>query len=676
VVSCLSCSTDSKTGPETSAPPKLRRDTNILLITVDTLRADHLGCYGYRNASTPNIDALAKRGVRFTQAFAHVPLTTPSHASILTGAYPQVHQLRDNGGFVLDDSIPTLATAAQQAGFETAAVIGAAVLHHQYGLNRGFGTYLDSMQVPKRQGLLPGVVAEVRADVVTQRALEWLQKQRASGFGTTAGKNFLLWAHYYDPHFPYDPPGPFASRFSKDKYSGEIAYTDEQIGKLISGLADLGMKDRTLVLLVSDHGEGLGDHGEFTHGVFLYDEATHIPMIATGPDILPGRVIERQVASIDVMPTILDYLGLPTGKQVQGHSLLASLLEGKPPAEQFTYMETLYPKTSHGWSELRAVRVPGWKFIMAPTPELYDLRSDPGENQNLNTANPSKARELEKHVWEIAGPRESLGQLDRKPVNSQTLHELQSLGYASGGSRRDLRIDLSGPDPKQRISILKALDQAAAYMNADRFAAAVPVLERASAEDPTNPAVYNHLGICYQRLRQFQKAAQTYQRAVQHDADTDQIHAELGEVHVRMGKLPDGVNAMERAAEMNLTNLQNLANLATAYLQMNRLADAEKTAKAILAQNARHAGAYNILGIVEIQRGQGNAARGYFEKAVQFDPTLTEPYLNLGLLAQNAGQSQVAVDYYKKFLARARPKDHGEYIPKVKAAIVELGGKL
>lgn len=673
------CACSGKTQPETGSGPASAStappDVNVLLITVDTLRADYLGCYGRQNAATPNIDALARRGTRFSKAFAQVPLTTPSHACILTGTYPQVHKLRDNGGFILDATLPTLASVTQQAGFKTAAFVGAAVLHHQYGLNRGFETYLDDMRAPREGGLLPGVVAEVRADVVTQRALDWLPKERKPLQGHT-GTSFFLWVHYYDPHFPYDPPDSFASRFSKDRYSGEIAYTDEQIGRLFEGLSDSGLLDKTLVVLMADHGESLGDHGEFTHGVFLYDATTHIPLIVAGPAVLPGRVVEEQVASIDVMPTILDYLGLPPGSQVQGQSLLGWLKESKQAPNRFAYMETLYPKTSHGWSELRAVRLDDWKFVMAPTPELYDLKADPGERKNVQIQHAVKAMELEKRIWEIAGPREKLGKLDRKPMSDETLRELQSLGYASGGKRRDLRIDLSGPDPKGRIHILKVLDQAAAHMNHDRFANAIPLLEKAVADDPANPALYGHLGICYQRLKQFGKAAQLYQKAIQNNADTNQIHAELGEVYVRLGNLPEAVNAMEEAAEMNLGNLQNLTNLGTAYLQLGRLAEAEKTAKAILAQNSSHAGAYNILGIVEIQRGQGNAARGYFEKAVQFDPALSEPYLNLGLLADEAGQSQLAINYYKKFLARARPKDHGAYIQKVKVAITELGGKL
>jgi choline-sulfatase len=667
-----SCSTPA---PAPASKPSSPRDASVLLITLDTLRADHLSCYGSKKVSTPNIDALATRGVRFNQAVAQVPLTTPSHASILTGAYPQIHKLRDNGGFVLDGLIPTLATITKEARFDTAAFVGAAVLNRHFGLHRGFDHYGDNLNEKRDAKLLPGVVAELRGDAVTRRALDWLDQRAKPSQRTARARNFFLWTHYYDPHFPYDPPEPFGSRFQKDKYSGEIAYVDLQVGELLKGLAARGLAERTLVVLMADHGESLGDHGEFTHGVFLYDSTMHIPLMIAGPDVPADKVITQQVRSIDVMPTILDYLGLSPGDQSQGTSLLPAMVGGAVPAN-FAYMETLYPKTAHGWAELRAVRTDEWKYVSAPRPELYHLPEDPSEGRSVQESQTAQAAKLEKHVWEVAGPRESLGKLARTPVNDDTMRQLQSLGYASAGARRDLRIDMSGPDPKDRAHVLAVLERVADHMNHDRFAAAVPLLEKVLKEDATNPLIYKDLGACYQRLGQFRKAMPVYHQAIQNKADTDETHAELGEILVRLGDLTAAANAMETAAEMNLSNLQNLTNLATLYLQMGRAADVERTLKAILAQNPKHAQAYNVYGILEIQRGQGTAARGYFEKAVEYDEELTEPYLNLGLLAQQAGQPQVAIGYYKKFLERARPKEHGQYIPKVKAAIAELGGKV
>lgn len=248
------CSRKPEPAPNEKASARTaRKDVNVLLITIDTLRADYLGCYGRQSIATPNIDALAARGVRCAQAIAQIPLTAPSHASILTGTYPQVHKVRDMGGFVLDEKVPTLATILGQAGFETGAFVGSAVLGRYYGLNRGFATYGDEMKADQDAKKLPGVVAEVRGEVVTQRTLDWLDK--------SAAKRFFLWVHYYDPHFPYDPPEPYRTRYPKDPYGGEVAYADEQVGRLLQALAQHRLQERTLVVLLADHGESLGSTG-------------------------------------------------------------------------------------------------------------------------------------------------------------------------------------------------------------------------------------------------------------------------------------------------------------------------------------------------------------------------------------------------------------------------------
>jgi len=653
--------------PEPEPAPR-RHDLNVLLITIDTLRADYLSCYGSKIAATPNIDALAARGVRFAQAIAQVPLTAPSHASILTGAYPQMHKVRDMGGFVLDSKIPTLATITSQAGLDTAAFVGAAVLNRHYGMNRGFEVYADDMKDKTPLKKLPGVVAEVRAEIVMRRALDWLEKrakqQNASG-------HFFMWVHYYDPHFPYDPPEPFRSRYGKNLYAGEVAYADDQVGRLLEGLSQRGLRDKTLVVLLADHGESLGDHGEYTHGVFLYDSTVHVPLIVAGPGVPTGRVVGQQVRSIDVMPTILDFLGLSPGAEAQGVSLLPALVEGKGVRSNYCYMETLYPKTTMGWSELRGMRTDEWKLIVAPKPELYQSAQDRSESSNLVSKRPAEADQLQKKVWEVAGPPQSLGELKPQPLDEERRRELQALGYVGAGSRT-LRIDMSGPDPKDRVQVLGVLEQAADAINHDRFAAAVPLLEKIARGDPTNPLIYKQLGLCYQSLKQFDKAERTYQEATRNKADNDDTHAELGEIYIRRGDLARAVASMEHVAKLNPTNLTNLVNMGTAYLHLGQQGEAEQALRAALTQNEQHAGAHNLFGILEIQRGREAEARSHFLQAVKYDPDLAEPYMNLGLLAQNAGDPKAAIRYYKKFLEKASPDKYGEVIPKVKAALSDL----
>jgi arylsulfatase A-like enzyme/Tfp pilus assembly protein PilF len=650
----------------------VRRDANILLITVDTLRADYLSCYGGTTVITPNMDALAARGVRFVQAVAQVPLTAPSHACILTGTYPPVHKLRDNGGFILDSSVPTLASITQQAGFETAAFVAAAVLDHYYGLDRGFNSYVDEMTTKRGKGALPGVVPEVRAEIITRRALNWLDTQLQRGVGKTPMQNFFLWVHYYDPHFPYDPPPPYRTRYAKNLYGGEVAYADAQVGELLKGLADRGLQERTLVVLMGDHGESLGEHGEYTHGVFLYDSTLHIPLVMAGPELAPNRVITQQVRTIDIMPTIVQWLGLSIGDKAQGVSLVPVLIQGRDMPATVAYSETIYPKTNLGWSELRAIRTLQYKLIQAPTPELYQLETDPGESRNVTHQYSGEVALLQKKIQEVAGVDSAQGVLERQPISSETLRQLQSLGYATAGVRRDLRLDMSGPNPKDRIQVLSVIERTSKMINQHQYRPALPLLQVSILHDPSNPFLYHLLGLCHQQLGQYQQAVQVFQQAIANKVDTDQMQAELGNSYLRLGDLQRAVDAMETAAGMNMADLQNLTNLATLYLQLRRLADAERTLHAVLAEDDRHAEAYNLLGTLEIQRGQAELARGNFEKAVECDPDLAEVYVNLGLLAENAGQPQQAIAYYRKFLERADPRKHGPLIPKIKTAILSM----
>ncbi len=658
------CSRKQEQPSNEASPPRARQpEVNILLVTMDTLRADYLGCYGRRSIATPNMDALARRGVRFEQAIAQVPLTAPSHASILTGTYPQVHKIRDMGGFVLDEKVPTLATILSQAGFETAAFVGSAVLNRHYGLNRGFSTYSDAMNAGPESKKLPGVVAEVRGDVVTGRALAWLDKN--------ASKTFFLWVHYYDPHFPYDPPEPYRGRYPKDPYGGEVAFADGEVGKLLESLKAHNLQERTLVVFLADHGESLGEHGEYTHGVFLYDSTVHIPLIIAGPRVPEGQSVRPQVRSIDVLPTVAQYLGLPAGTLVQGSSLLPALLEGKPPQTGPCYMETLYPKTQMAWSELRALRTDDWKLVVAPKTELYRYSDDKGEAKNVAGQFPADADALKKRLLEITRTMDSSSNIKPKFVSDERQRELNALGYVGAG-RRPLTIDMSGPDPKDRIAILEGLERASTAMNHDRWQEAVPVLEKISREDTGNPLIYAYLQMCYERLGRFDRMEQTCLRAIGNKVENDTTYAGLGGIYIRRGDLGRAADYMEKAAQINPTNLENMDNLATAYLQLGRPADASRVLNAILAQDPGHAGAHNVFGLLEIQRARPEEARKHFEQAIASNPDLAEPYMNLGLLAQNAGQARVAANYYREFIKRASPEKHGEYIPKVKEALKDL----
>ena len=368
---------------KSGAPPTPRR-LNVLLVTVDTLRADRLGCYGYSGIETPNLDQVARHGVLFENASAPAPLTAPSHASMMTGVYPAVHKVRNTGGFVLSPLQPTLAKILQDQGWDTAAFIGSSVLKKRFGLNQGFATYDDEM--PAATGGSAEAEPERRAEEVVDRAAKWL--------GSQSGKPFFLWVHVYDPHIPYDPPAPFREKYRDRPYDGEIAYTDQQLGRLFDAVARKSPPENTVIAVLSDHGESFSEHGEYTHGVFLYDSTLRIAFLMSGGSIPPGVRVKQQARTIDLLPTILELAGGKAPPEAQGTTLVPSF-QGKEVSTKYSYAETLFPKLNMGWAEMRAIRTNRWKYIRAPKPELYDLVQDPGETTNVIASHPADVKELE-----------------------------------------------------------------------------------------------------------------------------------------------------------------------------------------------------------------------------------------------------------------------------------------
>jgi arylsulfatase A-like enzyme/tetratricopeptide (TPR) repeat protein len=657
---CLGACRHHESEPATAAP----RDANVLLITLDTTRADHLSCYSSHGAKTPRLDALAARGVLFLHATAQVPLTLPSHACIMTGAYPPVHGLRDMGGFVLDKSHPTIASLTQAAGFSTAAFVGSRAVARHFGLSHGFDIYDDDMGGETEEGKLPGVFPERRAGVVTDRTLDWLKQN--------AQTKFFLWAHYYDPHSPYDPPEPFKRQYAKNLYDGEIAYMDEQVGRLLDGLDQLGLASRTLIIAVGDHGESLGEHGESTHGIFLYDATLHVPLIVAGPDVPRGEVIADQVRSIDIHPTVMEFLHLTASPEAQGVSLWPLMQHGTHVRSNYSYAETLYPRTYMGWSELRAMRTDGWKFILAPHPELYDLHRDPGELQNLVARHPVEAGQFQSLIWKVAGTQAKTEKVTTVPLDEQTRRELESLGYVSAGTGREIQLGTSAADPKDRMAVMKIMQAAERALNAQDNERAAQLMQQALRQDPGNPLGHTYLAMAFERVGRLERAVEVYQDAIQHGIFTGTIYARLGKVYLRLHELDKAADTMSRANQINPTDLDNLRNLGTAELQLGHVNEAEKTFKAIIVQNDHFSAAYNGLGLVAIQRGDGDTARRDFEKAIELNSSEVEPLLNLGVLYDKAGDKTQALRYYQQFLAKAPAKDYSALIPKVRAAVQDL----
>ena len=427
---------------------------SVLLVSIDTLRADHVGSYGYRAAATPVIDALAARGLRFEQAETVTPLTLPAHTSLLSGTFPAFHGVRDNGSFYVGDEVTTLAEVMKAHGYRTGGFVGAYVLDHRWGIAQGFDHYYDDFDLSRFE-MAAGIDAAQRpGSEVVDHALAWL-----AGAGD---QPFFAWVHLYDPHSPYVPPEPYRSRFPatlEGAYDGEIAATDAQVGRLIDFLTSSRRLANTVIVVVGDHGESLGEHGEQQHGFFVYDASVRIPLIVAGPRV-PTRAVPDQVRIVDVMPTILELAGVEAPSAVQGVSLMP-LGRGER-QDLLGFSETWYPRYHYGWSELTAVRDGRYKFIAAPRRELYDTQADPGEQHDIAASNPRVADALERALADMTAKLAVAATPQKpRPVEPEVEERLRSLGYVAATVSRATLADRLRGDPKDKIGLYNLLKRAA-----------------------------------------------------------------------------------------------------------------------------------------------------------------------------------------------------------------------
>ena len=396
---------------------------NLLVITLDTTRADRIGAYGYQGVETPAIDRLAREGVLFEHTMAVAPLTCPAHCSIFTSKFPPDHGVRDNGGFFLSPKQLTLATLLKRRGFQTGAVVSAFVLDRKWGIGQGFDTYVDDFDMSESRGAGTGDVRRPGNDVV-DRALPWLEKVK--------GQRFFAWLHFYDPHAPYTPPEPFKTRYAEHPYLGAIAFMDSQIARVIDFLDRNGLMERTVIAVIGDHGESLGQHGEQTHAFFVYEATTRVPFIIRAPfEKLRGRRVADPVRSVDLMPTVLDLMGIPAPGGIQGVSLAPLMTGARTTMDLEGYAEALYPLHHFGWSELRAWRVGRYKAIDAPRPELYDLSRDPHETTNLYAERRTVADGMIARLREIErdAPRDDSVAKATPEIDPDARARLAALGY-------------------------------------------------------------------------------------------------------------------------------------------------------------------------------------------------------------------------------------------------------
>jgi len=613
---------------------------NVLVVTIDTLRADHVGCYGYKQVKTPNIDSLCADGVVFRNAYTPVPITLPSHSVIFTGTYPMLNGMHDFSGNRLGASQPTLASVLKESGYATGAVVAAAVLDSRFGLNRGFDYYYDHFDFNRLSEANLDAM-ERPANEVADEALKWL--------GEHYQKPFFLWVHFYDPHHPYRPPAPYSETYRTHPYDGEIAFADSQLGRVLAFLKNKGLYGRTLVVLLADHGEGLGEHGEKTHGFFIYNSTLHIPLVIKPAPAAAHREVMQPVSTVDVLPTILDELRVEVPKVVQGHSI-AGALNGKAIAPSPIYSETFLPRLHFNWSELRGIQHESYKLIDGPKPELYDIGSDPGELHDLHAGKPAVSQQMQSQLAStISKFTQGEGMAEKTPLDPALAERLKALGYTAfvgggdpGVSNRNL------PDPKDRIQFYESFSDAMDDGQHGNYAGAADKLVPLLKIEPDSLPVHYLLGIDYYRLQRFPDAAAEFQKAVQLSPDYALATYWLGLSQARAGNLEQAIEAFQHALKLDATNFSAAFNLGAAALRLGRTDQAAEAFQQSVTIYPDYAAGHMALGEVYLYQKKLEPAVTELHKAVTLQPANRAAHAALAKALEASGRHEEAVQQMKE----------------------------
>lgn len=666
---------------------------NLLIVTLDTLRFDRLGSYGSKAGLTAHLDRLASEGIRFERVLAHVPLTLPTHTSLFTSLYPTAHGVHDNGTFRVNASLPTLATTLQSAGYRTGAFVGAFVLDARFGLNRGFDVYDD--YYGEKRGILSLAQLERPADAVVAPAERWI------GTGETP---WFAWVHLYDAHAPYRPPPEFARRSAGDLYDGEVAFIDATLGGFLDRLSASGRLDETLVVVLADHGESLGDHGERTHGTFAYDSTLRVPWILWGRGIRP-QVFAETVRQVDVMPTLLDLLSVPPPEGIVGQSLrpylTGELRYEAPPS----YFEAMNAHLAQDWAPLSGVVQEGHKLIRLPIPELYDVATDPKETENLFRQKTGLADRLQKTLDEISAGSEVAA---AAPPDQETIQKLRALGYLTAPVAKRKGEYTKADDPKALIDVSNAYDEAkelsgegrareaiaiyediirrqprssqayqglAHAMHASgRASEAVAILEQAVRSGIDNTAILGMLGAYLLDVGELEKAVSLLEALVQRDPDYTEGHNYLGTAYGRLGRYADARRELERVLELDPSSAAAYNNLGSLALSQGLIEDAIAHLDQALAIDPGDASALNGMGFAHARRGEMPKAIEYWRRAIESDPQQFDALFNLALALSEASPREAA-PYLDRFAREAPPQRYRADIEKARALLSHLASR-
>jgi len=618
------------------------RHPNVILITVDTLRADRLGCYGFTAIDTPTIDLFGSRGIQFERCIAQTPLTLPSHVTILTGTLPLFHGVRDNGGFLVPKDLVTMAEVFHEAGFATAAFVGAYVLDSRWGLDQGFDYYFDQFDLSDFE-MISFSMVQRRANEVMDEALRWLEAKK--------DRPFFTWIHLYDPHSPYEPPEPFANKYDHP-YLGEIAFVDSELRRLWDFLETRRLLTNSVLIFTSDHGESLGEHREETHGFFIYEEAIHVPLIFVTPiRKLQGISVPQTVALADIMPTLLEMIGLPVPEGVQGRSLIPLFFKPQRKSDRFIYAETFYPRFHFGWSELCSVQKSPFKLIIAPEPELYDLETDPEETSNLAASEGKLLDSLLKEARDFMDDH-SRGafQMNPGPVDEETREKLAALGYIGSFTSLSATSDKKLANPRDKIDVFNELSRAREMGMGGNAGEAIAVIEKIIAQDSDISEAHSALGDIHFRLGRYEEAVIHFLRSLVLKPDDTFAVLNVANCYLRLKRADEAESFLLEFVQKGFPDSQVFFLLGYIQFSQRNYERAIHYYQQCVSLNPDSASAHNALGAVHFLLHDLDQAEEHFRRALSLNPEFPNVNYNLARVYEEKGMNKEAMDAYRQEL--------------------------
>ncbi len=626
--------------------PRTETRPNVVLITIDTLRVDYVSCYPGSKVATPTLDGLAADGTVFERAYSQVPMTPPSHASILTGTYPATHGLRDFTSTGLPAGFPTLAGILKKNGYSTAAFVSAYVLDSVWGMNQGFDVYYDHFTPKDILGVNPGNVQRKAGETIDQ-AIAWLN----------AGANapYFLWVHLYDPHHDYNPPEPYHTRYAKDLYGGEVAYADHELGRLLQALKRRGEYDSSLIVMVSDHGESFGEHEEYEHGFFIYESTTHIPLIVKPPRAagIPARRVKRIVETVDIAPTILQVTrtGEDRKRPMQGRGLLGEILGKAGVSRPTAYSETLYPLKNFGWSDLASYTEDKLKYIEAPTPELYDLAADPGEKINLYPKQRALADSLREKLRQFKHRFADTGENAASSMNPQRTEALRSLGYVAvtvplrKQAGKDTLID-----PKDRIQVFNRILLSMQASDAGNLARSNSILSEVIRLDPDLFIAHFLLGVNGLKSGDNEKALESFNKARSLNPSFDLTDMNRANALARLGRVDEAISIFLDILKRTPSRLDAKKQLGQLYSRKKEYQKAVEIYRSILSEHPGDGQVMKFLGIALVDSEQYQPGAENLNQAIALGANDALAQNFLGIALSNLGRPEEAVAAYRKAL--------------------------